>query len=138
MTKPKYPRFFQDIKNFHEKFGLEYKNGPRQLPQNLQDFRTGFLNEELTEYKTSVFCKDKEGQFDALIDLVYVAMGTAYLHGFDFEEGWKRVHAANMKKVRAKSKDQSKRGTKYDVVKPLGWTAPDLSDLVKKNKVVKK
>ena len=120
----------QDIIDFHKKFGLEYNEGPRQLPLELQEFRTNFLDEELQEYKDAVESGDLEKAFDGLIDLVYVAVGTAYLHGFQFDEGWDRVQAANMAKVRAERADQSKRGTAYDVIKPEGWQAPDLSDLV--------
>lgn len=69
-------------------------------------------------------------QFDALIDLAYVVLGTAHLQGFDFEEGWRRVHAANMSKVRARRKSDSKRKSKFDVVKPEGWQAPVLTDLI--------
>lgn len=127
---------WKDIVAFHEKFGLEYKGQPRELEQALCDFRVDFLDEELTEY-ISAYSMDSdykhqrlEQMFDALIDLVYVAMGTAYLHGFDFPEGWRRVHAANMAKVRAERASDSKRGTTFDVVKPEGWKSPDLLDLV--------
>jgi len=68
-------------------------------------------------------------QLDALVDLAYVVLGTAFMHGFDFNEAWRRVHAANMQKVRATSPDVSKRNSSLDVVKPEGWTPPDLSDL---------
>ena len=119
--------FYSDIKEFHEKFGLTYTDGPRFLPEDLSGFRTKFMQEELDEYGTPIL----EKQLDALVDLVYVALGTAYLHGFDFDEAWKRVHEANMKKVKAKADgSDSLRKSAHDVVKPLGWTAPDLSDLV--------
>lgn len=120
-------KMLQDIEAFHIKYQLQYKDRPRFLPEELSKFRAKFIEEELDEYILATTLEDK---FDALIDLVYVALGTAYLHGFDFEEGWKRVHAANMAKVRAQMADESKRGTKFDVVKPEGWTPPDLSDLV--------
>lgn len=119
--------FLKDIEAFHIKYQLQYKDRPRFLPEELARFRARFIEEELDEYILATTLEDK---FDALIDLVYVALGTAYLHGFDFEEGWNRVHAANMAKVRAQMADESKRGTKFDVVKPEGWTPPDLSDLV--------
>lgn len=136
---------FADIAAFHEKFGLEYGGPARTLPEELGKFRIGFMAEELGEY-----CMDEEHikvvvdyiktrpsqdvpldkQLDALVDLVYVALGTAYMQGFNFNEAWRRVHAANMKKVRAERAVDSARGSTYDVVKPPGWVAPDLSDLV--------
>lgn len=150
--------FFQDIADFHDKYQLTYEGSPRELEPDLGLFRIGFMIEELAEYSQSCGYtniakqlndlhdhikksnrylsnqneggRSKEIQFDSLIDLVYVALGTAYLHGFDFEEGWRRVHEANMKKVRVKRLEDSKRGSEYDVVKPRGWLPPDLSDLV--------
>lgn len=140
------PNLFADIKAFHEKFALTYSGPPRVLEEELAKFRVGFLAEELGEYcldhqNTEEMVYQIKGnmapqnvpldkQFDALIDLVYVALGTAYLQGFDFNEGWRRVHEANMKKVRALRAVDSARGSTYDVVKPEGWVPPSLTDLV--------
>jgi predicted HAD superfamily Cof-like phosphohydrolase len=121
---------YKDIKDFHEKFELKYEGKPRTLPRELRNFRMDFLEEELSEYALAASQGNMIGQLDALVDLVYVALGTAYMHGFDFEEAWRRVHEANMKKVRAVTLKDSKRKSVYDVVKPEGWTPPDLSDLV--------
>lgn len=139
---------FGDIKAFHEKFELTYSGPPRVLDDELAKFRVGFMAEELSEYCMPAGDEDAalmvynfkrrmamqnvplDKQFDALIDLVYVALGTAYLQGFNFNEGWRRVHEANMKKVRALRAVDSARGSTYDVIKPPGWTAPVLTDLV--------
>jgi predicted HAD superfamily Cof-like phosphohydrolase len=138
---------FDDIIDFHHKFELLYIGPPRVLPEELAKFRTGFLAEELAEYCSddkdthkyiTSFIKANmtpqnvslDKQLDALVDLVYVALGTAYLQGFNFNEAWRRVHAANMKKVRALRAVDSERGSTYDVIKPEFWVPPDLSDLV--------
>ena len=121
------PNFIDDIRAFHEKFNLTYDGPPRQLPDDLKGFRERFLLEEVQEYVLAV---TQEDRLDALVDLMYVLLGTAYLHGFDFSEAWRRVHRANMSKVRAYSADDSKRNSTHDVVKPQGWVAPDHSDLV--------
>lgn len=119
----------KDIEDFHKKFGLIYDGKPRELPSAISDFRTDFLYEEVDEYAhINAPLHDK---LDALVDLVYVALGTSYLHGFDFREAWRRVHASNMAKVRALTPSDSKRGSVYDVVKPPDWTPPDLTDLVR-------
>ncbi|TXH19128.1 MAG: hypothetical protein E6R03_01060 [Hyphomicrobiaceae bacterium] len=137
-----------DIRKFHEKFGLSYDGLPRTLPHDLEAFRIKFMREELEEYISAASDRElqrmehgrntplalaevREKQLDALVDLVYVALGTAYLQGFDFDRAWNRVHRANMSKVRATKKTAGKRGApKFDVVKPAGWKAPQLKDLV--------
>lgn len=144
---------YRDIHQFHQKFGLAHRDGPRRLmgsfdnlsqfeaglryalaslhsPQDdLLHFRIKFMIEELAEYVEGAREMDLEKQLDALVDLVYVALGTAYLHGFNFEEAWHRVHNANMEKVKGTA-ESSKRNSDYDVVKPEGWHPPDLDDLV--------
>lgn len=118
------------IAEFHEKFGLEYSGAPRQLQPEVSQFRQMFHMEEAREYAGCAATGDMHGMLDALVDQVYVCLGTAYLHGFDFNEAFRRVHEANMKKVRAMHAGESKRGSSFDVVKSEGWTAPDLTDLV--------
>jgi len=64
---------------------------------------------------------------EAIHDVIFVARHAAIeIHHFQFDEAWRRVHAANMKKVRR----ATKRSGSYDVAKPKGWVAPDLKDLV--------
>jgi predicted HAD superfamily Cof-like phosphohydrolase len=123
-----------DIVDFHEKFGLDYKGPPRTLQGELLHFRSEFMAEELAEYVESAEAGDLESQLDAIIDLIYVALGTLYMQGMlpVFAEGWKRVQAANMAKVRCERPGDSKRGTTFDVIKPEGWTAPTHKDLIEK------
>jgi predicted HAD superfamily Cof-like phosphohydrolase len=134
--------FVSDIEDFHKKFGLAYDGKPRILTNELDAFRRKFMQEELDEYEEdaldaqlALMSKSPtvptlipellEGMLDALVDLTYVAIGSAYLHGFNFREAWCRVHAANMQKVR-----QASERSEFDVVKPDGWTAPSHTDLV--------
>lgn len=67
---------------------------------------------------------------DGVVDQVYVALGTAWLCCMPFGEAWRRVHVANMKKKRAERVEESTRKSLFDVVKPSGWTPPNLDDLV--------
>jgi len=66
----------------------------------------------------------------SLRDMHRTIIDHSFLCGLDFVEAWERVHRANMSKVRAEKTGDSKRGSTFDVVKPSGWTAPDLTDLV--------
>lgn len=121
---------FEDVGRFHRKFGLpaeDWRAGKeRDLPEELLQFRIKFLEEELEEFKRAAAQNDHVEMFDALLDIVYVAMGTAHLANYPWEAGWNEVQSTNMAKVRAQHASESKRGTAFDVVKPEGWVAPDL------------
>ena len=121
-----------DIAAFHQKYEIPRLAQPSLLPVEDMGYRISFLFEEMQELVTAFEEDNLEETFDALIDLTYVALGTAYMMGLPFGEGWARVHEANMKKVRATDEfdPRSKRGHKLDVVKPEGWESPDLKELV--------
>lgn len=149
--------FLADIIEFHEKFELHYQGKPRALQSDLADFRLRFMQEELNEWDMSMMVlidevskapeyRDKEVierhlelSLDALVDLLYVLMGTAYLQGFFpvFEEAWTRVHKANMSKVRRirgnGTEQDSGRAPQFDIVKPADFVAPSHIDLVVSN-----
>ena len=131
MDIKRYTDVMHDIRQFHEKFGLAYNGPPRDLEGELAEFRSDFLHEEVEELSLAYMDSKPEDVLDALVDICYIAIGTAYFHGYDFSVAWARVHEANMSKVRAESSLDSKRGSVYDVVKPEGWAAPDLKDLVR-------
>lgn len=120
----------KDIDNFHKKYGFE-KNEKIDIPSNseLINFRTAFLMEELAEYTNAITKKDAAGALDALVDIVYIALGTAWLFNLPFEKAWNEVQKANMSKIRAKDKT-GKRGTKFDVVKPKDWKAPNIEKII--------
>ena len=122
----------QDIAEFHEHFKLpQREHGKRPDPQMIL-FRLKFLAEELHELNVAAAHDDLEGMLDALVDLAYVAMGTAWLLNLDFNAAWMTVHKANMQKQRAEKPSDSKRGTTFDVVKPKGWQAPDFKNWIPK------
>jgi len=124
----------KDIDQFHKKFGFE-KNEKVGIPDNneLVNFRTSFLMEELAEYTQAITKKDAAGALDALVDIVYIALGTAWLFNLPFDKAWNEVQKANMSKVRAKSKSK-KRGTAFDVIKPKGWEAPNIERIVEEER----
>ena len=133
-TKPQHPDVFKDIGDFHRKFGIQYDGPPRDLPQVVKMARIARTNEEFSEMLAGYAQEDLEKVLDANIDLIYFALGNIYLHGFDFDEAWRRVHAANMAKERASTQNPGKHiGHEHfcDIVKPAGWVAPTLADLVK-------
>ena len=126
----------KDIDNFHKKYGFE-KNEKIDIPNNseLINFRTAFLMEELAEYTNAITKKDAAGALDALVDIVYIALGTAWLFNLPFEKAWNEVQKANMSKIRAKDKTV-KRGTKFDVVKPKDWKAPNIEKIIEEEREI--
>lgn len=126
---------FDDVGDFHERFGLDsvthHGSGPRYVPVDLTDFRIAFMREEITEFEDAVTEQDAAKMFDALLDLVYVALGTAQLCGFPWQEGWDAVQRANMSKRRARPDGaDSTRHSSWDVVKPPGWTPPAIDKIL--------
>ena len=125
-------KMVKQIEAFHAKFNLSEPGEPRLLSADVAKFRIVCLKEEIAEFEEAVANQDLAGAFDALIDLAYFTLGTAHVMNLPWEEGWDRVHDANMAKVRAARPADSKRGSGFDVVKPSGWTPPILDDLVKR------
>lgn len=120
---------FKQVYEFNRKFKLPL--GDKDVISDnveAQKYRVKFLLEEVTELQKAFDEGDKVGIFDALLDIVYVALGTAMFAGID-ENKWKAgmnaVHAANMSKIRVLNPSESKRGSVYDVKKPDGWVAPE-------------
>lgn len=126
---------FDDVGEFHRKFGLASVThegvGPREPDPELLQFRLGTMREELDEYEEALEEGDDAKAFDSLIDLVYFALGTAHIQGFPWQAGWLLVQQANMAKQRSESESTgSERGSSWDVVKPIGWQAPDIEGLL--------
>lgn len=211
--------YIGDVQSFHDKFGLATPPAFTFVQPELHSFRLNFLREELQEYIDSVKTDDFATAVDSLIDLVYVACGTALLAGIDvkrfetmveesttglvefdafddriyfkprflkpessvtltlaleenirqynsghsladegtiinalvaiykncligalkmgitpelWDELWADVQRANMSKERAVRADQSKRGSTFDVFKPIGWRGPQTEEILAK------
>jgi len=116
----------KDVDAFLNKFNLKYEGLPRSLSYKLRDERIRHMLEEISEYKEA---KSVADEFDALIDLIYLAIGTARMQGLDLEVGWDRVHQANMRKTREKITNDLDQDFKSGITKPEGWVKPDLTDL---------
>lgn len=119
MPKPN----FDDVREFYERFQLLMALGaPAHLTQRKLTERIDFLQEELNEFIHAARDQDFAKQADALIDLVYVAMGTAVMLGLPWQALWDEVQRANLAKVRG----PTARGHQVDVTKPPGWVPPQL------------
>jgi predicted HAD superfamily Cof-like phosphohydrolase len=133
---------FNDVGDFHRKMGLRTSSVSRvaMLPDlddadvdDMLQFRVDFMDEELTEFKDGWAEQDHAKMADALIDLVYVAMGTAHLLNYPWAALWNEVQYANMQKERADGAEDARSTRKHmlDVVKPEGWQPPDVEGVLK-------
>ena len=111
-----------DVRDFYRKFGQPMSDKPTMVfetPRRAYE-RADFMQEELDEFRRGLNTRNISEMADALIDLVYVAKGTAIEMGLPWEELWQDVQRANMAKVIGRTK----RGIDIDVTKPPGWVGP--------------
>ena len=85
------------------------------------------LQEELDELTAAVIENDIGGQVDALIDVIYFALGGLFQMGAPMAACWDAVHTKNMAKVMG----TTHRGTVNDAAKPADWTPPNHELFVK-------
>jgi hypothetical protein len=81
---------------------------------------------------------DLDGVADALLDSVYVRLGTLYEMGINYGPAFDEVHQANMRRVRGgNAKRPIREGTPtYDAVKPEGWVGHDNSWIMRADREV--
>ena len=118
-----------DVRNLYLKFGLVVNDKPTELDFDSLVERRKMMSEELSEFNEAVWKEDFAGQADALIDLVYFALGTANAMGLPWQELWDDVHRANTTKIVG----ETKRGMKADITKPEGWEGPKTLEILKKH-----
>lgn len=90
------------------------------------------IDEEFNdELKTAISNNDPVETLDALLDILVVTIGAIHSMGADGEGGWKEVMRTNFAKI---DKDTGKVRKREDgkVLKPLGWTPPDLKPFINK------
>jgi predicted HAD superfamily Cof-like phosphohydrolase len=99
---------------------------------NIQQYEMylSLIAEEMQELSVAVSDNDRVEQLDALIDILVVTIGAIHSGGFDAEGAWKEVMKTNFAKIDSETGKVRKRED-GKVLKPLGWTPPDLKPYVK-------
>jgi predicted HAD superfamily Cof-like phosphohydrolase len=126
---------FEKVREFHDKFRLSYDHAPH--PRVLDDhqflFRYDLCEEELHEILKAHRKSDVVALADGLADLLYVTYGMALMCGIPIDDVFAEVHRANMRKERSGGDDdqRSTRGSRFDVIKPVGWQGPDVGRVLK-------
>ena len=89
------------------------------------------IDEEHQELLEATLTEDRVEQLDALIDILVVTIGAIHSMGADAEGAWKEVMATNFAKIDRETGKVRKREA-GKVLKPQGWTAPNLAPFLKK------
>jgi predicted HAD superfamily Cof-like phosphohydrolase len=102
---------------------------------NVEQFNlyTKLIEEEFKELKVAIDNVDSVETLDALVDIVVVTIGALHSMGADAEGAWKEVMNTNFAKI---DKETGKVRKREDgkVLKPVGWTTPNLQPFLKDNK----
>jgi predicted HAD superfamily Cof-like phosphohydrolase len=99
---------------------------------NLDQFSlyVNLIKEEVEELAVALSNDDKIETLDALTDILVVTIGAIHSLGADGEGAWKEVMSTNFAKI---DKETGKVRKREDgkVLKPQGWTPPELSQFIK-------
>ncbi len=108
------------VREFHDKFGHPCPEQPGMIETKRALSRGKWMNEEVAEF---LVAKDIYEQADAMIDLMYFALGTMVEMGLEADELFDIVQSANMAKLFPDGKPHynPKDGK---VIKPEGWEDP--------------
>jgi predicted HAD superfamily Cof-like phosphohydrolase len=99
--------------------------------QKQYDLYVKLIEEEFKELKEAIAAGDKVEQLDALEDILVVTIGAIHSMGADGEGGWKEVMGTNFAKIDGETGKVRKRED-GKVLKPLGWTPPNLKPYITK------
>ena len=112
-----------------EKFMRACDQSVQGLNQTQFDMYVKLIGEETGELADAINAQDPVETLDALIDILVVTIGAIHSMGADAEGAWREVMNTNFAKIdretgRVRKREDGK------VLKPLGWTAPNLKPFV--------
>ena len=112
-------RQWEQVYDFHEKFGAPVSDRPKLVGVERVQARSKWMLEEVGEFLSARTVVD---QADAMIDLIYFALGTLVEMGVKPEGLFDIVHGANMSKLWEDGKPHYNADGK--VIKSPGWEDP--------------
>lgn len=117
----------KDVEDFHKAIEAKIPKRPSLMGYNFR-LRGDLLREEVEEFISA--CADENnpdwpGMIDALIDVIYIAIGGAVTMGVDLEPFWAEVHSANMRKVGGPRRADGK------ILKRPDWVGPDIEGVLR-------
>ncbi|MGW3955995.1 pyrophosphohydrolase domain-containing protein [Streptomyces sp. NPDC004752] len=118
------------VREFHLAFGLDARNRPTEVSPELAAHRGELLAEEAAEVAEVSVAGPLDRLAHELADVVYVAYGTALVHGIDLDAVLTEVHRSNMSKLGPDG--QVARRADGKVLKGDHYAAPDVSAVLRR------
>ncbi|MGW0579869.1 pyrophosphohydrolase domain-containing protein, partial [Streptomyces sp. NPDC002920] len=87
------------VREFHRAFGLDARSTPTEVSPRLAAHRGELLAEEAAEVAEVSVGGPLDRLAHELADVVYVAYGTALVHGIDLDAVIAEIHRSNMTKL---------------------------------------
>lgn len=112
---------YEMVRDFQTVMNQPVANTPTVMDKKRRKDRFGYMDEELTEFFDAETVVD---QADAMIDLIYLALGTLVEIGVQPEELFAIVHLANMSKLWPDGKVHTNPET-GKVMKPPTFVRPE-------------
>ena len=130
MTNP-----FRDQEKFMRACDQSVTGDEKQFDMYLdlirEEYKELLVAQGLDDNHNQVGTADPVETLDALIDIIVVTIGAIHSAGYDAEGAWKEVMRTNFAKI---DKETGKVRKREDgkVLKPLGWTPPELAPFITK------
>ncbi|MFC8997755.1 MazG nucleotide pyrophosphohydrolase domain-containing protein [Streptomyces rochei] len=117
------------VRAFHHAFGLDARSVPTEVSPELAAHRGELLAEEAAEVAEVSVTGPLDRLAHELADVVYVAYGTALVHGIDLDEVIAEIHRSNMTKLGPDSRVSRRADGK--VLKGDHYEAPDVAGVLR-------
>jgi predicted HAD superfamily Cof-like phosphohydrolase len=124
------------VAQFHKSFGQPVENKPtlgnQETMYEVAKLRYKLGSEELKEFYEAMVLQDQTEVFDAIVDQLYILLGTAHVYGMAdaLFEGFMEVHKSNMTKLDENGKPIYREDGK--VIKSSLFKEPDLESILEK------
>lgn len=116
---------FELVETFnYDVVGIPKREWPHRLVVSEYDWFRGVIVEELDEFIDAYWHDRPIDQVDAIIDLIYFAMGGLVRLGIKPEQALDIFYSVHFKNM-LKHGGNKGRGSDLDAVKPEGWQGPE-------------
>lgn len=120
----------EEVKEFMEKFEQTYNTEPALLTEKQYNLRYNLMQEENNEYLQACKDENKVEILDALVDQLYILLGSVLSHGLQdvYIEAFHKVHENNLTKLDENGKVMKNEHGK--VIKPKNYKPIKLDEFI--------